>query len=240
MSFVVRALRRITSNHEALSTIINSQMTFRLVQLCVTENRGLQEDALRILCRFTSGRTETLQEVLENGILDALQHCIGGRIQVGTACWAASNIARGTVSHVTALVESPLIPLIVGVAFDETISLASRQEAAKALYYAARAASYAPQLLEPLAEARCIEALSEILSLEDGRVGHFLLYGIEYFTATEWSGQEQAIARLKACDGIRRLRDVRFKAWARQDISEMRAQRLLRAHFPEFSKYPRV
>ncbi|KAG8952259.1 Importin alpha subunit (Karyopherin alpha subunit) (Serine-rich RNA polymerase I suppressor protein) [Tulasnella sp. 424] len=240
MSYVLKALRRITSNPEAVNTIINSQMTFCLVQLCVTENRGLQEDAIRILSRFTAGSKETVQAALENGILDALQHCISVRIKVGTVCWAAGNVARGTVSQVIALVKSPLIPLVVGVALDETISLTSRQEAAKALYHAARAASYAPQLLEPLVEARCIEALSEMLSLEDGRLGYLVLSGIEYFTATEWRGQKQAIARLKACDGIRRLRDVRFKAWARKGMAERIAQGMLRTHFPEFSKYPRV
>ncbi|KAG8952255.1 Importin alpha subunit (Karyopherin alpha subunit) (Serine-rich RNA polymerase I suppressor protein) [Tulasnella sp. 424] len=240
MSCAVKALRQVGSNQEGVNTIINSQMTSRLVQLCVTGNQGLQEDALRILSRFTAGRKENVQAALEDGILDALQHCIGIRIQVGTACWAAGNLARGTVSQVTALVNSPLISLIVGVAFDDTISLASRQEAAKALSFAARVASSFPQLLEPLAEARCIEALSEMLSLDDGRVGRFVLHGIKFFTTTEWSGRKLAIGRLKACDGIRRLRDVRLKAWARQDVSEMIAQGLLRTHFPEFSKYPRV
>ncbi|KAG8952258.1 hypothetical protein FRC04_004965 [Tulasnella sp. 424] len=52
MSYVVKALTIIASNSEAIITIINSQMTSRLVQLCVTENRGLQEDAIRILSRF--------------------------------------------------------------------------------------------------------------------------------------------------------------------------------------------
>ncbi|KIO32041.1 hypothetical protein M407DRAFT_19067 [Tulasnella calospora MUT 4182] len=210
LSQVIKTLRKFVTNAGAIKMVIDSGITPRLVRLCrcVAGDHDVQEDALRLLSRFTTERSEHVQAALDNGFLDALHFCLGARVKVRVACWAAGNIARhGRVSQATTLLESPLITLIVGIAIDAAAPLDSRQEAAKALSYAARFASYNTQFLRPLLEARCIEALTELLPSEDGRIGDLILHGIDYFMQSEWSGRVEAMARFEASDGIRRLRD---------------------------------
>ncbi|KAG8924036.1 hypothetical protein FRC01_012015 [Tulasnella sp. 417] len=216
LSQAIKSLRRFVNNVKAIEMVASSGIIPRLVRLCQheAENDSVQEDALRLLSRLTTGDSKHVQAVLDNGFIDVLKFCLAARFKVSVACWAVAYIARGTISQGITLLESPIIPLVVGIASDVGASLSSRQEAAKALSYAARTASFKPQRLGPLLGAGCIEALAELLALTEGKLGCIILDGIEYFIKTRWSGRLEAIARFEGSDGIRRLRDVRFKPWA--------------------------
>ncbi|KAG8925233.1 hypothetical protein FRC01_010461 [Tulasnella sp. 417] len=220
LSQAIKSLRRFVTNVKAIEMVASSGIIPRLVRLCQheAENDSVQEDALRFLSRLTTGDSKHVQAVLDNGFLDVLNFCLAARFKVSVACWAVAYIARGTISQGITLLESPIIPLVVGIASDVDASLSSRQEAAKALSYAARTASFKPQRLGPLLGAGCIEALAELLALTEGKLGCIILDGIEYFITTKWSGRLEAIARFEGSDGIRRLRDVRFKPWARTSL----------------------
>lgn len=239
---MIKALTTFVTSAVEAEVVVESGVIPCLIRLsqCVAENNDVQEDALRLLRRIIAGKPKHIQVALDNGLLDALRVCLGLRVRVRLACWVVGNIARGTVPQATALVQSPLMPLIAKIAIDGTVAYDLRHEAVQALSYAAKTASSNPQLLEPLLEARCIEAFTELLPLADSRIGDDLLYAIEWFMQTGWSGQAEAMERFKASDGIRRLRDVRLKPWARKDLGEEIAQSMLQTYFPDSSKYPRV
>ncbi|KAG8913334.1 hypothetical protein FRC00_002590 [Tulasnella sp. 408] len=242
LSQVIKVLNSFISNAVVAKVVIESGVIPRLIRLsqCEAENNDVQENALWLLNLVIAGQPNHLQVALDNGLLDALQFCLGLRVRVRLALWAVGHINYGTVTQVTALAQSPLMPLIVDIAIDEAVAYDLRNEAVKALSYTAETASSNPQLLEPLLEARCIETFVELLPLADRIVGDYLLWGIDCFIRTEWTGQAEAMERFKASDGIRRLRDVRLKHWAHRDVGEEIAQRILKTYFPDFSKYPRV
>ncbi|KAG8925235.1 Importin alpha subunit (Karyopherin alpha subunit) (Serine-rich RNA polymerase I suppressor protein) [Tulasnella sp. 417] len=238
----IKALRSLT-RYEMIDQVINSGILPRLIPLsrCVTENNGMQGDALQLLHRILFKRPENIQAAIENGLLDALQVCIRTRTAVTPACWLAERVAWGSIPQVTTLVQSPLIFLLVEVVFDETLPIKSRQEAARVLSSSVRRITASdPHLLDPLLKARCIEALSEMLPLDDGSITRHLLLGIDSFIRIEWGCQGEAMARFKASDGIHHLREIRLKSWAREGPVKGRAQEMLRTYFPEWSKYPRV
>ncbi|KAG9042483.1 hypothetical protein FS837_010812 [Tulasnella sp. UAMH 9824] len=149
LSQAIKVLRTFTTSTVEAKVVVESGVIPRLVRLSqsVAENNDVQEDALRLLSRIIVGNTNRIQAALDNGLLDALQFCLGLRVQIRIrlACWVVGHIAHGTVPQATALVKSPIMPLIANIAIDGTVASEIRHDAAKALSYTAKNASSNPR-----------------------------------------------------------------------------------------------
>ncbi|KAG8923879.1 Importin alpha subunit (Karyopherin alpha subunit) (Serine-rich RNA polymerase I suppressor protein), partial [Tulasnella sp. 417] len=127
----MKALDYISCSDAAVEAIIATGITPRLVELCTATKDDLRFHALRCVGQFTAGSEASTEAAIQAGLLSALKSCIPsehGDTRT-TACWAASNIAAGSLSQARTLFDNDLIPLILGVISNPAEQIKTRHEA---------------------------------------------------------------------------------------------------------------
>ncbi|KAG8923880.1 Importin alpha subunit (Karyopherin alpha subunit) (Serine-rich RNA polymerase I suppressor protein) [Tulasnella sp. 417] len=239
---VLKSLERISANETAAEAAIATGITPRLVQLCTSKNDNLRYHALGCLGIFSSGSESSTEAPIKAGFLTVLKSCIESD-HVGTrqhACWAASNIAAGSLSQAQALFDNDLIPSIFRVISNQDEERKTRRDAVWVLLNLTERICQHSDLLVQLVRANCMEAVSLGLCSADHQTLYNLVEGLGNIVRTQCSGQEEALERFKVAGGAGRLAAIRYRPETRGTTIARMAVDLLRSHFQEFVKRPRV
>ncbi|KAG8902929.1 hypothetical protein FRC01_009419, partial [Tulasnella sp. 417] len=140
-----------------------------------------------------------------------------------------------------ALVDSGLVPLLVKVLMNQEEVAAARNDAAWTLSsLACNWGQNHHEMLDALLETNSLEAFCTALTLKDYNAVEVSLKGITVFVNTHWKGRQNAVERMKAGDGIERVRVVRFRNDTYRTELHKMAQTILKDHFPKFSTPARM
>ncbi|KIO25532.1 hypothetical protein M407DRAFT_25129 [Tulasnella calospora MUT 4182] len=239
---VLKALDYISADDTATEAILATGLALRLVELCTAKDDNVQYHAIRCVGQFTVGSEASTGAAIQAGLLAALRSCIPSE-HVGTrqnACWAASNIAAGSLAQAQALFDNDLIPLILRVISNQEEERRPRHEASWALYTLVDKGQEHHDLLVRLVQEDCMEALASGLSSPDYPTLSILIHGLEKIAGKQWNGQEDALERFKVAGRVGRLVALRDEPETRGTFVGRTALGLLRTHFQEFVKRPRV
>ncbi|KAG9044596.1 Importin alpha subunit (Karyopherin alpha subunit) (Serine-rich RNA polymerase I suppressor protein) [Tulasnella sp. UAMH 9824] len=239
---VLKPLDYISSDVAAVEAILATGIAPRLVELCSAKQNEQRYHALRCVGQFTAGTDAATEAAVQAGLPTALRFCIPSE-HVGTrisACWAASNIAAGSLSQAQSLFDNDLIPLIFRVLSIKDEEMKPRNEASWVLSILTGKGQEHNDFLVRLVQANCMEALAAGLSTSSSSTLSNLIEGLENVVDTQWSGREDALERFKVAGGVARLVTLRDQPRTRATLAGRRALGLLRSHFPEFAKCPRV
>lgn len=242
LTHAVQALNYISSNETAAEAVLATGIAPRLIELCTAKKYGLRFHALRCVGQFTAGTEASTEAAIQAGFPAALRTCIScEHLDIRTsACWAASNIAAGSLSQAQALFDSDLIPLILHVISNQGEEMKPRHEASWILSSLVGKGQEDNDFLVRLVQANCMEAFVSGLSSPDYRTISILIQSLENVVDKQWSGQEDAVERFKAAGGVSRLVALRDDQDTRGTFVGRRALGLIRSHFHEFAKRPRV
>lgn len=240
MGYAVKALDLICNNEDAAEYTINTGILPRLVELCTKGDSNLRYNAIRCMGQFTAGTEKATDAAIAAGFLEALKPCMGFHLVSirENACWAASNVAAGTLSQVNALIESGLLPILVAVVCDKEEVTKPRNEATWALANLVNTAKTHPELVDKAIEAGCVEALSEALAAHHYNTERLAVQSLQKLLKTR--AQDKVTELLQAADGIARLRRVRDEANTRSTEVAGIAHAILRDHYPDFVRRARV
>ncbi|KAG8924152.1 Importin subunit alpha-4 [Tulasnella sp. 417] len=237
------ALGHILSTKSTIDTALRTNIVPRLVQLCSAKHVPTRHLALRCVGIILAGSDDGTNRLVDAGIIGAIKPCItseDGRDR-RRSCWAASNIAVGTIRQAEALMEAGFVPLLVKVVSNPEEDHAARGNAAWALASLAYDwGRYRHQILETLLEDNCLDGFLSALVLTDRDVVERLLRSILVFVEVSWGGRQRAIEMLKATERVALLRT--FKMRPEPDLVHERivAHKILRIYLKEFSLPPRV
>ncbi|KAG9044594.1 Importin subunit alpha-4 [Tulasnella sp. UAMH 9824] len=239
---VLRSLDRISANKTAVEAIITTGITPRLVELCATGNDNLRPRAIYCLGQFTSHGEPSIEAPIQAGFLTALKSCINSEHDYTrlSACWATWNIAKVSSTHAQALFDDDLVAPIFKIISNQDEGTRTRQNAVWLLLKLTEKAKEHNELFVKLVQANCMEAFAAGLLTSDYSTLSNLIEGLENVTYTQWSGREDALERFKVAGGVARLVTLRDQPRTRGTLVGRRALGLIRYHFQEFSKRPRV
>ncbi|KAG8940207.1 hypothetical protein FRC04_005494 [Tulasnella sp. 424] len=238
----LKALDRIISNDAAAEAIVATGIAPRLVELCAAEKDDLRLHAVRCVGGFTAGSEASTEAAIQAGFLTVLKSCITSE-HAGIrqdACWAVSNIAAGSLSQTHALFDNGLVHSLLNVVSNQAEEPKPQIEAALALSNLATKGTENDETLRLLVQANSIEGFSSGLSSPHYQVLFVLLQGVEKLTNKPGYGHEEVVERFKAAGGPGRLVAIRDGPETRRTYIGRIAIDLLRTHFKEFSKHPRV
>ncbi|KAG8952261.1 hypothetical protein FRC04_004968 [Tulasnella sp. 424] len=206
----IKALRQLSVHHDVTTAIHKHRIIHRIVQLCTTkDNHRLREDALGLISRTSCGGEECMDALMDAGCLDALETCITEHARSRSkVCSAVVDIARGTPSHVKALIKSLLLPHIFQVLLDAEEADRSRLEAARVMLSLAETATIHTELLDPMVDRCYVETLSRALLSDESEGLGITLQAIEQILNTKWDGRQRILERFTASDGPHRVRNT--------------------------------
>ncbi|KAG8946029.1 Importin alpha subunit (Karyopherin alpha subunit) (Serine-rich RNA polymerase I suppressor protein) [Tulasnella sp. 424] len=239
--YAVKALAQICTNEEAAELTIKTGILPRLVELCTKGDNDLRCDAVRCIGQFTAGTEASTDAAVAAGLLDALKACIGHHSVMirENACWAASNVAAGSLSQVNALLNDGLLLILVAIVKDKDEVEKPRNEATRALANLVDKALVHPELVEPLIEGGCIEAFSDAIVAEYFYTQRLAVQSLQKLLGIVSAFQNRALELFKVADGIPRLRAVRYEHSGDPEIMRT-AHEILKDHYPDFVKRARV
>ncbi|KAG9042487.1 Importin alpha subunit (Karyopherin alpha subunit) (Serine-rich RNA polymerase I suppressor protein) [Tulasnella sp. UAMH 9824] len=183
----------------------------RLVHLCTSQEAETRHHALLCVNRVLIYDVDRGQDLINAGILDILKTYIAsedGRNR-SDACFVTSNMGLDTLTHAEVLIKSGLVPLLVRVLSDQGDTSGARVHAAWTL--STQAINWGQdrhEILDALLEADCLEAFCSALTFDDYDAVEISLQGIFVLVKTKWAGQQRAVERVKAGDGIKQLRAI--------------------------------
>ncbi|KAG8924149.1 hypothetical protein FRC01_011879 [Tulasnella sp. 417] len=232
------SLNRILLDEAAIDQAHELGLIPRLVQLCASQEPDTRQNALLCVNKIFVSSEDRGQDLIDAGILDILKTCMAsenGQAR-SDACFVTSNMGLDSIDHANALIESGLVPLLVKVLLDEGDASGARDGAVFTL--ATQAINWGQDhhhILDTLLEANCLEALCSALTLNKYDSIDVALDGITVFVNTKWGGQQRAVQRVKAGDGIKHLCSVRRRNDIYRTEMHKKVQKMLEKHFPEFS-----
>ncbi|KAG8944986.1 Importin alpha subunit (Karyopherin alpha subunit) (Serine-rich RNA polymerase I suppressor protein), partial [Tulasnella sp. 408] len=214
LTHAVQALNYMSSNETEAEAVVATGIAPRLIELCTAKKYGLQFHALRCVGQFTAGTEASTEAAIQAGFPAALKTCIlSEHVDIRTsACWAASNIAAGSLSQAQALFDNGLIPLILHVISNQEEEMKPRHEASWILSTLVGKGQDDNDFLARLVQANCMEAFVSGLSSPDYRTLSVLIQGLENVVDKQWSGREDALERFRTAGGVGRLVALRDEA----------------------------
>ncbi|KAG8962865.1 Importin alpha subunit (Karyopherin alpha subunit) (Serine-rich RNA polymerase I suppressor protein) [Tulasnella sp. 408] len=237
----VIALQQLSHQCDVTAAILKGGITRQIVQLCTAKDTRLREHVLRLIIHMSRGGDDSVQEMMDANCLEVLDSCIAEySLSRRTAYSAVAELARGPSSLVRALAESPLLSRILHILSQSEENLALKREAANVPLNMTRTATSQIELLDPMIKAGYLEAVSQGLLSDESCMVAIQLEMMEQILGAKWDGRQRALERFKALDGPRRLRDVMMRRSPRKTEAVKVARKILEAHFPEYSKWPRV
>ncbi|KAG9027408.1 hypothetical protein FS837_004283 [Tulasnella sp. UAMH 9824] len=237
------ALDNIMRSRTLLSTILDTNIIPRLVQLCTSPSSSILQHALLCVGRVLETSDEGTGQLIHAGVLEVFRSCIlsGEARDRGSACFAISNIVATTLECSEALIEAGLVPIVVKVASDLEEKPKTRHYAVWTLLGLSRNwGHYHHEILETLMEANSLEVFFMTLKLKEATMVGASLGGIVDFVGTEWEGKESAIQRSKAVGGVATLRAVKLRPEPWLAAERLLAHKILKVHLQVFSLPPRV
>ncbi|KAG8948416.1 hypothetical protein FRC04_009786 [Tulasnella sp. 424] len=243
IKYVVKALEEICANEAAAELTIKTGMLPRLLEFCTEGSPDLRYNAIRCVGQFTAGSEDSTDAAIEAGFLQVLKACIFHDLSTirESACWAASNVAAGTLAQVHTLLDAGLLSILATVVRDKQEVLKPRNEATWALANLVNTAVDHPELINPLIEGGCIEALSDAMTFHYFNAQRLAVQSLQKILGIELRSQSKVIELLKAADGIARLRALRDGRYRNNRQSEVgrTAHEILKVHYPDFIKRAR-
>ncbi|KAG9022385.1 Importin alpha subunit (Karyopherin alpha subunit) (Serine-rich RNA polymerase I suppressor protein) [Tulasnella sp. UAMH 9824] len=114
------ALSYILSVESTIEAVSHTHIVPRLVQLCTATHAPTRRPSLRRVGSIIASSKGGTDQLVDAGVIEAIKPCITSedRQQRKDACWAAANIAVGTLEPAKALLADGLIPPLVKVASD--------------------------------------------------------------------------------------------------------------------------
>ncbi|KAG8910921.1 Importin alpha subunit (Karyopherin alpha subunit) (Serine-rich RNA polymerase I suppressor protein), partial [Tulasnella sp. 417] len=196
---VLRALNYISSDETAAEATLATGIAPRLVELCMAEKDDVQQNAVLCVGQFTAGSEASTEAVIQAGFLSALKFCIPcGHVRTRqTACWAASNIAAGSLSQARALFDHDVIFWVLHVISDQEEEIKTLLEASWALSALVSKGQEYKDLLVRLVQANGMEALSSGLMSPDYSTVSVLISSLETALNQPWSGREGGFRALQ-------------------------------------------
>ncbi|KAG9046214.1 hypothetical protein FS837_004846 [Tulasnella sp. UAMH 9824] len=242
LGYAVKALDQICANEAAAELTITTGILPRLVELCTTGNTDLRYNAIRCVGQFTAGSEASTDAAIEAGFLEALKPCIFHYMVTirENACWAASNVAAGSLSQVHALLKAGLLPILVTVVGDKQEVQKPRNEATWALANLVNTALVHPELVDPLIEGECVEAFSDAMATHHFNTQRLAVQSLQKLLGRESRNQDKVLELFKAANGIARLRALRDEKGTRGSEVGKTAHEILKEHYPDFVRRPRV
>ncbi|KAG9046215.1 hypothetical protein FS837_004847 [Tulasnella sp. UAMH 9824] len=242
LGYAVKALDQLCANEAAAELTITTGILPRLVELCTAGSTDLQYNAIRCVGRFTAGSEASTDAAIEAGFLGALKSCIFHYKAMirENACRAASNVAAGSLSQVHALLKAGLLSILVTVVGDKQEVQKARNEATWALANLVTTALVHPELVDPLIEGNCVEALSEAMATHNIPTQRLAVQSLQKLLDIESRNQDRISELFKSADGIARLRALRDQKSTRGSEVGRTAHEILREHYPGFVRRPRV
>ncbi|KIO32042.1 hypothetical protein M407DRAFT_67217, partial [Tulasnella calospora MUT 4182] len=228
---------------EQTSTVVEAGVIPKLVTLFPISPDNTRHNALLCVGQIIRVSVPGTEALINAGILDTFKICITSEDvrDRKEACFAASNLVVGTLSHAKTLMDSGLVPLVIKVIVNQEEALKARGDAAWTLSsLACNWGQDHQDMLNILLEANSLEAFCTALTLKDYSAVEVSLKGILVFVKTQCDGRQRAMERFKAGDGIERLRAVRFRNDIYRTEAHKLAQTILTDHFPEFSMPARM
>lgn len=217
---------------DVTTAIRDSGVTSQIVRLCTEKDKRSREDALRLAVHMGGGGEGAVEELLQASALDSLA---AEQAQTGETALEDTAPPRDQ-----ALMELPLLPRILQVLSGSTNPWKLRSEAAGRTLNLEQIASKNLEIFDLMVEADYTEALSQALLSDDSDRLEINLQALEQILNATWGGRQRVTERFEASDGPRRLRHLRVRRHTRGTAASGMAQGILRTHFPEFSKWPRV
>lgn len=237
----VIALQQLSYQCDVTAAIQAGGITRQIVQLCTAKDSRLREHVLRLINHMSRGGDDCVQEMMDANCLEALDSCIAEYSPSRrTAYSAVAALARGPPILARALAESPLLSHILHILSHYEEPLSFKLEAANVMLSMTNTAILETQLLDPLVEAGYLETLSQGFLSDESFMVDIHLEMMEQILGAKWDGKQRALERFNALGGPRCLRDVMMKRGTRKTEAAKAARKILEAHFPEFSKLPRV
>ncbi|KAG8948417.1 hypothetical protein FRC04_009787 [Tulasnella sp. 424] len=240
----VKALDRICDSESAAELTIATGILPRVVELCTTGDSDLREKAIHCVAQFTAGNEACTDAAIEAGCLDAFKACIRHPLATirETAWLAASNVAAGTLTQAHALLNAGLLPILVAVVRDKQEAENPRKEATWTLANLVHTALAHPELVDPIIEGGCIEALSDAMVSHHVKTQSLALESLQKLLSIESRSQIKIQELLKAADGIARLRALWYGEFGSSQRSEVgrTAHGILKDYFPDFVRRARV
>lgn len=244
IKYVVKALEEICANEAAAELTIKTGILPRLLEFCTEGSPDLRYNAIRCVGQFTAGSEDSTDAAIEAGFLQVLKACIFHDLPTirESACWAASNLAAGTLTQVHTLLDAGLLSILATVVRDKQEVPKPRNEATWALANLVNTAVDHPELINPLIEGGCIEALSDAMTFHYFNAQRLAVQSLQKILGIELRSQGKVIELLKAADGIARLRALRDGRYRNNRQSEVgrTAHEILKVHYPDFIKRARV
>ncbi|KAG8897902.1 hypothetical protein FRC00_003629 [Tulasnella sp. 408] len=228
----VRALRQLSIHRDVKTAIRDSGVTHQIIGLCTEKDKRTREDALRLAIHMGGGDESSAKALLQASALD---YCAAQQAKRRES--ALEDIAP---PRSQALTELPLLPRILQVLSGSTDPWRLRSEAAGLTLDLEHIATRNLEIFDLMVEASYLEALSRALLSDDSDRLEINLQALEQILNAKWGGRQRVMERFEASDGPRRLRDLRVRRHTRKTAASGLAQTILRTHFPEFSKSPRV
>ncbi|KAG8923883.1 Importin alpha subunit (Karyopherin alpha subunit) (Serine-rich RNA polymerase I suppressor protein) [Tulasnella sp. 417] len=236
----VDALYYMCYDDSAADAILKTGVSSRLIELCSSKNCNLQSHAIQFLTRFSFGHDTWLEAAIKMGYIEALKSCIeSSNIDAQRdACFAASNIAAGDLAE--ALLDHNLIPPILHLVANQQGASESHDAATWVVFNLSVKGKQREDILVTLVKADCVEALASGLATTSYTTRGTLLKATDNITTKQWSGQRDVLERFKVAGGIGRLVQIRNGEPPRKWGDGYTASNILKRHFPEFAKRPRV
>ncbi|KAG8902928.1 Importin alpha subunit (Karyopherin alpha subunit) (Serine-rich RNA polymerase I suppressor protein) [Tulasnella sp. 417] len=237
------SLSRLLVDEVSVDKARGTDLIPRLVHLCTSKETETRHNAQVCVGQIVLRSVDGTEDLINAGILDTFKTCIvseDGRDRKET-CFAASNLVVGTLKHAKALMELGLVPPLVKILLDQGDTSGARNDAAWTL--SSLVANWGQdhyEILDTLFKENSLEAFCSALSLTDYDCVEVALKGILVLVKTQWDGRHRAVERVKAGDGIKQLRAVRYRNDIYRTELHNMAQDILKTYFPEFSQPARV
>ncbi|KAG8956065.1 hypothetical protein FRC00_005153 [Tulasnella sp. 408] len=239
---VLRCLDHISANTTAAEAIIATGITPRLVEICATGNDKLRPRAIHCLRQFISHSEPSIDAPIQAGFLTALKSCINCehyRTRL-SACRATWKIVKDSLTTAQALFDNDLVAPIFKMISNQEEDTKIRQNAVWLLLNLTKTAKEHNELFLKLVQANCMEAFAWGLTSTHYHTLGGLLEALENVVYTQWSGREEALERFKLSGGGSRLAAIKDGSETRRTHVGRMAVDLLRGHFHEFGRRPRV
>ncbi|KAG9042488.1 hypothetical protein FS837_010817, partial [Tulasnella sp. UAMH 9824] len=181
----------------------------RLVRLCTSQDDDTRNQAHQCVRQIILYSVDGVGDLISAGILDVLKAHMASESgpERKNACFAASNLVVDKLEYAKALIESGLVLPLVKILSDQGDKSGARNDAAWTLSsLATNWGQNHHEILNMLLEVNALEAFCSGLSSVHSSAIEVLLKGILVLVKTQWEGRQRAVERVKAGDGIERLR----------------------------------